>query len=175
MYRSARILLLSGLLVCVAALISAAQTKPSAKPQGAATASQHTIVTPDQIKWGPAPPALPAGAQMAVLSGDPSKPGSFTIRAKFPDGYAVAPHWHPTDEHLVVIAGTFMLGVGDKADASSAHAMPVGTFAKMPRGVHHYARAKGETIIQVYGMGPFVVNYVNPSDDPRKKTTEATK
>ena len=172
MRRSARILVLTGLLVGVATLIAAAQTKPTAKPQGAAAASQHTIVTPDQIKWGPAPPALPPGAQMAVLSGDPTKPGSFTVRAKFPDGYSVAPHWHPTDENLVVIAGTFMVGIGDKADTASMHTMPVGSYTKMPRGVHHYARAKGETIIQIYGMGPFVVNYVNANDDPRKKTTE---
>lgn len=174
MNKSLRILLLVGFLVTSGALAAGAQTKAPPKPQAAA-GGEHTMLTPDQLKWGPAPPSLPAGAQMAVLSGDPTKPGLFTIRAKFPDGWAVAPHWHPTDEHLTVVSGTFMVGVGDKADAATMHSLTAGSFAKMPRRVHHYARAQGETVVQVYGMGPFVLNYVNPSDDPRKKTTTETK
>lgn len=170
MRKPAQILCLVALLVVGLALVAAAQTKPAPKPEGAA-ASQHTMITPDQLKWGPAPPSLPPGAQMAVLEGDPTKPGLFAIRAKFPDGYTVAPHWHPTDEHVVVLSGTFMMGLGDKLDAGSMHSLPAGSFSKIPRRAHHYARAKGETIIQVYGMGPFVLNYVNPGDDPRKKTT----
>jgi quercetin dioxygenase-like cupin family protein len=173
MRKSAQIVCLVALLIIAGALIGAAQTTPPAKPQDAA-ASQHTMLTPDQLKWGPAPPSLPAGAQMAVLEGDPTKPGLFSIRAKFPDGYSIAPHWHPTDEHVVVLSGTFMMGLGDKLDAGSMHALPAGGFSRIPRRAHHYARAKGETIIQVYGMGPFVLNYVNAGDDPRKKTT-ATK
>ncbi|MDT4968970.1 MAG: hypothetical protein QOJ64_3707 [Acidobacteriota bacterium] len=132
--------------------------------------TSHVMVTPAEIKWGPAPPALPAGAQMAVLAGDPSQAGSaFTIRAKFPDGYKIPPHWHPTDEHVVVIEGTIMIGLGEKADSSAAKSMTAGSFMLMPQGVKHFASAKGETIIQVYGTGPFEVNYVNAGDDPRKK------
>ena len=120
------------------------------------------------MKWGPAPPALPAGAQVAVLNGDPGKPGPFTIRLKLPDGFKVPPHWHPTDENLVVIQGLFRVGMGDKLDAAKATDLSVGSYAYMPKEMHHFAFAKGETIVQVYGTGPFVLNYVNPSDDPRK-------
>ena len=132
--------------------------------------TSHVMLTPADIKWGPAPPALPAGAQMAVLAGDPSQAGSaFTIRAKFPDGYKIPPHWHPTDEHVVVIEGTIMIGLGEKADIAMAKSMTAGSFMLMPQGVKHFASAKGDTIIQVYGTGPFEVKYVNPSDDPRNK------
>ena len=164
-----RIMLLTSVLVVTGALVAVAQPPAPSKPKAAA-ASQHKLVLPDQVKWGPAPPALPPGAQMAVLDGDPTKPGLFTIRLKFADGWSVAPHWHPTDEHVVVLSGTFAVGVGDKADAANTHAMTTGSFAKMPARVPHYASAKGETTIQIYGTGPFVLNYVNPADDPRKKT-----
>ncbi|MBA3765818.1 MAG: cupin domain-containing protein [Acidobacteria bacterium] len=130
----------------------------------------HVIVTPDQIKWGPAPPSLPTGSQMAVLEGDPSKAGSsFTIRARMPNGYTVPPHSHPTDENIIVLKGTFMLGLGDKLDKTAGNELRVGSYARMPQGMRHSAWAKGETIIQVYGIGPFEVNYVNAADDPRNK------
>ncbi|HEX8889644.1 MAG TPA: cupin domain-containing protein [Pyrinomonadaceae bacterium] len=130
----------------------------------------HILLSPDQMKWGPAPPSLPAGAQLAVLEGDPSKAGvPFTIRAKFPDGYKIPPHWHPTDEKVTVLQGTFGAGLGEKFDPAAGHEMPTGSFALMPKGVRHYAWAIGETVVQVSGTGPFEVNYVNPADDPRKK------
>jgi hypothetical protein len=129
----------------------------------------HVIVTPDQIKWGPGPPSLPPGAQLAVLEGDPSRAGvPFTIRGKFPDGYRVPPHWHPTDERVVVLQGSLGMGVGDKFDQAAGHVLPVGSYASMPKRLRHYAWAVGETEIQVSGIGPFEVNYVNAADDPRK-------
>jgi quercetin dioxygenase-like cupin family protein len=129
----------------------------------------HVMVVPDQVKWGPGPPSLPPGAQMAVLEGDPTKAGApFTIRGKFPDGYRVPPHWHPTDERITVIQGTFGVGVGEKFDPAAGREMPTGSYAVMPQGTRHFAWAKSETIIQVSGTGPFVINYVNPADDPRK-------
>jgi quercetin dioxygenase-like cupin family protein len=165
-----RIMLLTSVLVVTGALVAVAQPPAQSKPQPATAAGSHKMITPDQIKWGPAPPSLPPGAQLAVLDGDPAKPGSFTIRGKFPDGYVVPPHWHPTDEHVVVISGTLMMGTGDKAEPSAMHALAAGSFSRIPKTMHHFVQAKGETIIQVSGMGPFVVNYVNPSDDPRKKS-----
>ena len=129
----------------------------------------HTMVTPNDVKWGPAPPFLPAGAQFAVLSGDPSKAELFTIRLKAPDGYKIMPHWHPTDENVTVLQGAFMMGVGEKFDQAAAHEMPVGSFIRMPKGTRHYAMAKGETVVQVHAIGPFIINYVNPNDDPRKQ------
>lgn len=155
-------------LVAAAAVVSAQQ---ASKPKAPAQASQHVMVTPDQLKWGPAPPALPPGAQAAIIAGDPAKAGMFVIRAKFPDGYTVPPHWHPTDEYVTVLSGTLMAGLGDKLDAAAMHAMPAGSMAKMPKRTNHYVRAKGETVIQVQGVGPFQVTYVNPNDDPRKKKT----
>jgi len=136
----------------------------------AAPAAKHVMFTPDELKWGPAPPSLPPGAQMAVLSGDPSVKGQpFVIRAKFPDGYRVPPHWHPTDENLTVLAGTFMMATGDKVDLAAMKPLGAGSYSKVTANTHHYAMAKGATIIQVHGVGPFTVTYVNPNDDPRKK------
>lgn len=130
---------------------------------------EHVLVTPEMLKWGPGPPALPPGAELAQLSGDPTKEGPFTIRIKLPDGYKVPPHWHPVDENVTVLKGTFMMGTGEKFDADAATALPAGGFGHMPKGKRHYAFAKGETILQVHSTGPFQVNYVNPDDDPRKK------
>src|SRR5205807_1787787 len=129
----------------------------------------HVIVRADDLKWGPAPPGLPAGAQVAVLAGNPSKSGPYVIRAKMPDGYKVPPHWHPTDENVTVIEGTFMAGKGDKFNADASEALPAGSFVKMPKEMRHFAWAKGETIIQVHGIGPFEITYVNAADDPRNK------
>ena len=130
---------------------------------------EHVFVTPDMLKWGPGPGALPPGAQVAPLAGDPAKEGLFTIRFKFPDGYKIPPHWHPTDENITVLKGTFMMGTGEKFDADAATALPVGGFGHMPKEERHFAFAKGETIVQLHSTGPFQVNYVNPEDDPRKK------
>src|SRR5262249_42360306 len=143
--------------------------KDKAKPSQAGTGKAeqaHTMITPNDIKWGPAPPALPPGAQFAVLSGDPSKAEPFTIRLKAPDGYKIMPHWHPTDENVTVLEGTFAMGVGEKFDEGAAHEMPVGSFVRMPKGTRHYAMAKGETVVQVHAIGPFVITYVNPNYDP---------
>jgi quercetin dioxygenase-like cupin family protein len=129
----------------------------------------HVMVTPEEVKWGPAPPSLPPGAELAVLSGDPSKAGAmFTIRAKFPAGYKVPPHWHPSDENVVVISGTMMFGAGTKFDEAAMHDYPAGSFALMPRAMRHFAMAKEESVVQIYGTGPFAINYVNSADDPRK-------
>jgi hypothetical protein len=150
--------------------LGVAQTVQKAKRKSTGHSAAHVIVTPDQIKWGPAPPSLPPGSELAVLEGDPSKPGvPFTFRAKFPDGYKVMPHWHPTDERVVVLQGSLGLGLGDKFNPSAGHELPTGSYASMPKGVRHYAWGIGETVIQVSGIGPFEIHYVNPADDPRHK------
>jgi hypothetical protein len=139
------------------------------KDKGDHPDDEHVAIKPDKIKWGPAPPALPPGAEAAVLVGNPGKAGPYVIRAKFPDGYKVPPHWHPTDENVTVIKGTFMIGTGEKFDSSKMESLPAGSFMRMPKTMRHYAMAKGETIVQVHGMGPFDITYVNAADDPRKK------
>ena len=168
----------AGLVLASASSAIWAQGDPQKKPapaapaaQKAAPAASHVMIDAAQVKWGPAPPSLPPGAQMAVLDGDPSKPGTFTVRAKFPDGYVVPPHWHPTTENLVILSGTLMVGMGDKIDEGSMHALTAGGYSKMPAKTRHYVRTKGETTLQIYSTGPFEVTYVNPKDDPRKKTT----
>jgi len=141
------------------------------------TAAVHTmsakpvLLSPDDMKWMAAPPetGLPSVVQLSVLSGDPFKTGMFSVRLRIPDGGKVAAHWHPTDEHITVLQGTFAAGMGDQFADSALHDFPPGSYIVMPRRMHHFATAKGEAIIQVHAMGPFVLNYVNPADDPRKK------
>ena len=136
----------------------------------AAQAPPKNVYSPDQIKYGPAPPMLPAGAQMAVLEGDPAgSTGDFTIRVKLPDGYRIAPHWHPKRENVTVISGSFKVGMGDSFDASKMNTFSAGSFAYLDPSMHHYGMAVGETVVQVHGAAPFQINYVNPGDDPSMK------
>jgi quercetin dioxygenase-like cupin family protein len=121
------------------------------------------------LKWGPAPPVFPPGAKFAVLQGDPSQAALFTVRLEFPAGYTLPPHFHPTDEHVTVISGTFLVGMGDKADFTHALVLPAGAFITAGANQNHFARAKGRTVVQVHAMGPFALTYVNPADDPQKK------
>lgn len=119
------------------------------------------------LKWGPVPAAFPAGAQMAVVRGDPAKSGPFAVQLSFPDGYKVAPHFHPTDETVAVKRGTLLVGMGDTFDAVKAKTLAAGEHATMKAGDHHFAMAKGNTLIEVTGTGPMAITYVNPKDDPR--------
>jgi quercetin dioxygenase-like cupin family protein len=128
----------------------------------------HVALTPNDVKWGPPPPSLKKGAELAVVSGNPAAAGPFVIRLKFPAGYIIAPHWHPTDEHVTVISGTLALGMGEKVDKASMKVMPAGSYGMLPAEMRHYAMAKTAAIVQVHGMGPFVLNYVNPADDASK-------
>jgi len=135
----------------------------------AQSASQNAY-TPDQIKWGPPPPFVQPGAQLAVLEGDPmSNSGDYTVRLKMPDGYKIAPHWHPKRENVTVISGTLKVGMGDKWDDSKMMGFATGSFAYLDPEMHHYALASGATEIQIHGASPLAINYVNPADDPSKK------
>ena len=162
------------LVICAGTLalsvVASAETQRSEKKPVAhhmATAkSEHVTLTPSELKWENAPPVFPAGAMVAQLEGDPSKPGPFTIRIKAPDGYKVMPHWHPTSEHLTIISGEFHLGMGDTFDDTKGKELPAGSYASMPAHMHHFAWLKGETIVQIHGMGPFKIIYINPADDP---------
>ena len=135
----------------------------------AQAAEEHVLVSPDKVQWGPAPPALPAGAEAAVLYGDPGKEGQFALRIKLPGGYHVPPHTHPVDENVTVISGKFQLGMGETADKSKAEALPAGSFFSLPPGMAHYVYTDEETVIQINTMGPWGLEYINPDDDPRKK------
>jgi quercetin dioxygenase-like cupin family protein len=133
-------------------------------------ARAQNAFTPDQVKWGPAPPFVPAGAQLAVLEGDPmASSGDYTIRVKMPDGYKIAPHTHPFRENVTVVSGTLKVGMGDRFDAGKMMSFAAGSFAYLDPSMHHYAAASGETVIQIHGMSPVKFNYINPVDDPSGK------
>ena len=128
----------------------------------------HTVVAADAVKWGPAPPSLPPGAQAAVLLGHPGKVGPFVLRLKFPAGFVIPPHRHSKDEFVTVIAGNFAVAAGEKLDRE-ARPLPPASFVHLPAGMPHFALAATETVVQINGTGPFDVTYVNPKDDPRKR------
>ena len=129
----------------------------------------HTFVTPPEIKWGEPPPVFEKGMSFTVISGDPGKPGLYAVRAKMPAGYKIAPHWHPTDEHVTVLSGTLALGMGEKFDKAAMKSLPAGGYVLLPAEMRHFAMATTAVTIQVHGQGPFVLTYVNPADDPSKR------
>jgi len=153
------------LAVCALSLSAATATK---KKSTMKAAEPMVATMPAAMKWGDAPPFLEKGAQATVLQGDPSKAGFFALRLRLPDRYRIAPHWHPTEERLTVISGTFHLAMGDSFDTSAGSAMTQGSYGYIPPKMHHYAWASGPTEVQVEGPGPFILTYVNPKDDPRK-------
>jgi hypothetical protein len=129
----------------------------------------HELITPADIKWQEGPASLPRGSQMAVLEGDPSKEGPFVLRVKLPDGFRIAPHTHPKDERVTVLAGMLFLGLGGTFDEKAARALPAGSYGRTEAGMKHFGWVKGETILQLHGIGPWGIEYVNPADDPRNK------
>ena len=133
---------------------------------GAASTLQAQTPTPE-IKWGPGPAFLPKGVQLAVLQGDPSKEGGFTVRLQMPAGYYIPPHSHPADEQVTIISGALRLGMGDAEDTASAITLRSGLFITAGANMHHYARAMEPTVVQLHGIGPLGITYVNPKDDPR--------
>jgi hypothetical protein len=123
---------------------------------------------PGVLHWGPQPPGLPAGARAAVVRGDPSKSGPFTVRVDLPDGYQVPPHWHPTSERLRVLAGTLLVGDGREWSDKSLRPLPAGQETTVAAKHAHYVQAKGKTMLEIRSTGPFEITYVNTADDPRK-------
>ena len=135
----------------------------------AAAESHHTVIPGDQIKWGPAPPSLPAGAQAAPIIGSSGKEGPFVIRLKFPAGFLVPPHMHSKDESIVILSGSLSINPGEKVDEAKLKGLPPGTFFQMPAGMAHYLWSEQESVVQLHGNGPFDVKYIDPKDDPRNK------
>jgi quercetin dioxygenase-like cupin family protein len=131
---------------------------------------EHKLVSLQDIKWGPAPPSVPSGAQAAVLYGDPSKQGLFAFRLKVPKGYHIAPHTHPEPEIVTVLSGTARLGMGTTADHDKAQVLPAGSFFALSPGLAHYFFADEDTVLQLNSTGPWDIKYVNAKDDPRQKT-----
>lgn len=129
----------------------------------------HLMLAPNDLKWTDKTPGLPAGGKMAILEGDPNKPGPFTFRFRAPAGFKVMPHSHPGTEHVTVLSGVVHMGMGDAFDKSKAKKLTAGSFAVMPAGGNHFVWVEEEAIVQIHGVGPWGITYVNPADDPRKK------
>jgi quercetin dioxygenase-like cupin family protein len=127
------------------------------------------IFSPDQLKWQDGPKSIPAGAKLALLEGDPTKEGTFVMRLRLPDGYTIPLHTHPKMERVTVISGTFNIVMGEKVDKENARKMPAGSFGYWPPGMKHFVWADGKTVVQLHGIGPWSIHYVNPADDPRNK------
>jgi quercetin dioxygenase-like cupin family protein len=123
-------------------------------------------INADDVKWGPVPPNIAAGAQLAVISGDPSKEGPFVMRLKMPAGYKVPAHYHPQYENVTVLTGEFHVGMGDKLDTDKGMLLRPGGYVEAPAKMHHYAWVTSDTIVQIAGPGPFGIIYVDPADDP---------
>jgi mannose-6-phosphate isomerase-like protein (cupin superfamily) len=158
------------LLAAAVAIAPAARAADGAAKKPASHQKASAVfLRADELKWGEAPPDLPRGGQVAVLHGDPSKHAPFAIRLKAPDGYKIAPHWHSQDEQLTIISGTLTLHMGDTM-ATEAHDLDAGSYHFLPGKMHHSAEAKGETVVQISGMGPFDIHYLNPADNPRNAT-----
>ncbi len=128
--------------------------------------SEHVVMNPDQLQWGPPPPVFAAGSQMAVVQGDPFSEGDFVVRMKMPAGYKIMPHWHPTTENVTVLSGTLHIGMGDTFDDQAGTALAPGGYVSLPAEMRHYAWSDGPCEIQIHAKGPFVLTYVNPADDP---------
>jgi hypothetical protein len=149
----------------VAALAGAGTVRAATRNAPAKLAEKAVMVNTTDMKWMAAPPIFPPGARMAVIQGDPNG-ATYTVRLKAGDGYRIPAHWHPKAENVTVISGTFHVGLGDKLDESKGTMITPGGFASMPAHVHHYAWFTGETEVQVHGIGPFQLTYVNPADTP---------
>ncbi|HUO05463.1 MAG TPA: cupin domain-containing protein [Candidatus Binataceae bacterium] len=155
-------------MLCLVAISLPVRAQDMPQAAGAAASQPKWILyQPDQIVWQDGPPSLLPGAKMAILEGDPSKPGFFTMRLKMPDGYKVYPHWHPMTERLTVISGTVNLGMGDNFDPKATKPLAAGTYSSMPPKMTHFAYMTGESILQLSSIGPWAIIYVNPADDPR--------
>ncbi len=148
----------------VTGVLSAGDQKAVAKKMPA-----HAVFTPADIQWVDGPANMPPGAKVALLEGNPAKPGYFAMRVRVPDGYRLMPHWHPNVERFTVISGTFHMGLGDTFSETGTHAMTAGSYGTVQAKVRHFGWAEGETEWQVTTLGPLKRFYVNPADDPSKK------
>ena len=130
-----------------------------------AFAQSHAVITPSQLVWRPLIP----GVEMAVVSGDPDKKGGlYVIRIRSKGEVRVPPHWHPNDEHVTVLAGSFLMARGDKYDTSKLIELKAGAHSVMPATMPHFGLHKAGNVVEVYGEGPFAPTFVNPEDDPNR-------
>ena len=160
----------AGTLVTLVALMSASHGQSAGTFRRVAFPANHEMLADAYaVKWRPST-GLPPGASSAVITGDPAKSGQeFIVRLRLPDGYRIAPHWHPNDEHITVLSGTFLAGMGTEFDEHALVPLRVGGYMRMPARSPHFIMAKGETIVQLHGIGPFFTTFVNAAGEPLKE------
>jgi hypothetical protein len=156
-----------------------AQEKAPAKASAAAEKRSPMVVEPGSEKWGDVPAAALVGKpsvemggtlKLAVIQGDPMTPGrSYTLRLSCTDGLKFAPHWHPTTENVTVIKGAAAVAMGSKWDDAALKDVSTGGFFTAGPKMAHFAECKGDTVLQVHGIAPFVVNFVGADENPEKK------
>src|SRR5579872_3994532 len=137
-----------------------------------ADSATHLVVPADKVQWGPAPPVLPAGAQIAVLEGNRAEKGPVTMRLRLPGNYKIPAHWHSMSERITVLSGTFHVGMGDKLDRQASQTLAPGGFLSLPATMHHFAWTSAPTVVQINLEGPFDIIYVNPADNPQSQLTK---
>jgi quercetin dioxygenase-like cupin family protein len=133
-----------------------------------------TWLRPTDIRWGNGPPSLEKGAKAFGLEGNPTMKGLFSMRVSLPPGFRIMPHTHSQDEHVTVISGTYGLGIGDRFDVKMVREFPAGSFLRTTAGIKHFAYTRTGCVIQMHGIGPWDINYLNLKDDPRKRMPEKT-
>ena len=132
----------------------------------------HVLVPADKVQWSSAPPALPAGAQISVLEGNPAEKGPVTLRLKFPANYQIPAHWHSMAERVTVLSGALRVGMGDKLDKQASQTLDPGGFVSLPAMMHHFAWTATPTVVQISLEGPFDIFYVNTAEDPQKHSAQ---
>jgi hypothetical protein len=150
------------ILAATAITLAATNTLQAADASG----DGHKVLAADAIAWTAGPPSLPKGTELAVLAGNPGAPGLFILRARFPDGMRIAPNWHSQAEYVTVLQGEFRVGTGKTFDVTAATPITPGGFFMAPAQMAHFGNMKGRTVLEVVGIGPFDLHYVNPEDDP---------
>lgn len=157
---------------CLTVLSACLAVNLTLVPAAAFAQSAHILVPADQMKWGPAPPVLPAGAQIAVLEGNPSEKGPLTLRLKLPAKYDIPAHWHSMAERVTVLSGALHVGMGDKLDRKASQSLTPGGFVMLPAKMHHFAWTMAPTVVQINLEGPFDIFYVNSAENPQKTGTQ---
>ena len=151
-----------------------AQTKPAGGSKAATNG--HVMVKPSEIQWMAGPVSLPEGARVAIIEGDPAKPGPFTMRLILPPNYIIMPHYHPGIEHVTVLEGEFYMGHGNTYDQTKGSMLAAGGFAVMPAKFNHFAFTKNkQAVLQLHGIGPWEIVYLDQANDPRKKKATPNK
>ncbi len=160
---------MSNTLVALSATLAlCALGSPAVWAQSGHMASAHTMATPDEFKWVDVP-SLPPGAKLAVIEGPLNEAVPLTFRLRLPANYQIPAHSHTAIEHVTVLSGTFNMGAGDKLDQAKTKALTAGSIAIMQPKTNHFAWTREETVVQVHGVGPWTITYVDPAEDPRKK------